>query len=323
MSKAFDYNNLYTKAQEYIERANDSERDSSLYPFWLSLSLEFLIRSSLAKIHPSLLADTPNSNDYKSLLYSFGYEVTNQPKSIQISTAVNRLGDIIEEFTTNLRNKVTLIIYERNTELHSGLSGFDEFPVSLWISDYYRICDILLKFQEKTLKEYFGEDEGVLAEKMIEESDEKLKKIVIDKIKAYKQVYEDLALEEKANRKEYSDKQLRVFNSHTKKVDCPCCKNEALLTGEQVSVSSTKLNGNDLYEEIRYIPNKLACFNCGLKLDTYNELKVVDLGHVFTIDIYVDPVEYHGIDPEEYVNVDELVERKMREINYGMEYMDE
>jgi hypothetical protein len=323
MSKAFDYNNLYTKAQEYIERANDSERDSSLYPFWLSLSLEFLIKSSLAKIHPALLADTPNPNDYKSLLYSFGYEVTNQPKSIQISNAINRLGEIIEEFTTNLRSKATLIINERNTELHSGLPGFEEFPVRLWISDYYRICDILLKFQEKTLKDYFGDSEGILAEKMIEESDEKLKKIVFEKIKSYKQVYEDLAIEEKTSRRDNSEKQLRVFSSHTKKIQCPCCNNEALLTGEQVSVSSTKLNGNDLYEEIRYIPNKLACFNCGLKLDTYNELKVVDLGDVFTRDTYIDPVEYHGIDPEEYVDIDELVERKMREIDYGTEYMDE
>ena len=82
MNEAFDYNNLYTKGQLYIERANDCERESDLYPFWLSLSLEFLIRSSLAKIHPSLLADTPNPNEFKSLLYAFGYEVTNQPNII-------------------------------------------------------------------------------------------------------------------------------------------------------------------------------------------------------------------------------------------------
>lgn len=323
MSQAFDYNNLYVKAQGYIERANDTERDSLLYPFWLSLSLEFLIRSSLAKIHPALLAETPNSNDYKSLLYSFGYEVTNQPKSIQISTAINRLGDIIENFTKDFRETALKIINERNIELHSGLPGFEDYPVRLWISDYYRICDILLKFQGKNLKDYFGDDEGILAEKMIEESDEKLKKLVHEKIKSYKQVYNDLSDEEKSSRKENSDKQLRVFNFHSKKVNCPCCENEALLTGEQVSVSSTKLNGGNLFEEIRYIPSKLACFNCGLKLDTFNELKIVDLGDVFTRDTYLDPVEYHGIDPEEYVDVDELVERKMREIDYGMEYMDE
>lgn len=323
MSKAFDYNNLYAKAQEYIERANDTQRDSQLYPFWLSLSLEFLIRSTLANIHPALLAETPNSNDYKSLLYSFGYEATNQPKSIQISTAINRLGDIIENFTKDFRETSIKIINERNIELHSGLPGFEDYPVRLWISDYYRICDILLKFQGKNLKEFFGDDEGGLAEKMIEESDEKLKRLVFEKIKSYKQVYDDLSEAEKTSRKDNSDKQLRVFNYHSKKVNCPCCENEALLTGEQVSVSSTKLNGNDLYEEIRYIPSKLACFNCGLKLDTYNELQIVDLGDVFTRDTYIDPIEYHGIDPEEYVDVDELVERKMREIDYGMEYMDE
>lgn len=323
MSKAFDYNNLYTKAQDYIERANDTERGSTLYPFWLSLSLEFLIRSSLAKIHPALLAETPNSNDYKSLLYAFGIQATNQPKSIQITTAINRLGDIIKEFTNILRTRASAIINERNTELHSGLPGFEDFPVQLWISDYYRICAILLKSQDRTLKDFFGEDEGILAEKMIEESDEKVKKNVTEKIRSYKQVYTELSSEEKVSRKENSDKQLRVFNVQTKKVNCPCCENEALLTGEQVSVSSTKLNGYELYEEIRYIPSKLACFNCGLKLDTYNELKVVELGDVFTKDTSLDPVEYHGINLEEYVDIDDLVERKMREIDYGMEYMDE
>lgn len=323
MSKAFDYNNLYTKAQEYIERANDTGRESNLYPLWLSLSLEFLIRSTLSKIHPALLADTPNSNDYKSLLYSFGYEVTNQPKSISISTAINRLGEIIDEFTNNLRSKSILIINERNIELHSGLPGFEEFPVKLWISDYYRICNILLKFQEKTLKDFFGDSEALLAEKMIEESDEKLKKSVLEKIKSYKQVYDDLPEDEQKIRKENSDNQSRFFNSHSKKVICPCCKNEAFLTGEKVSMSSTKLSGNDLYEEIRYIPNKLTCFNCGLSLGSYNELKSIDLGDLFTKYTNIDPLEYHGINPEEYVDIDDLVEKKMREMDYGMEYMDE
>jgi hypothetical protein len=322
MSNAFSYNDLFIKAQLYVERAHDEEREGDLYPFWLSLSLEFIIRSTLAKIHPALLADTPNSNDFKSLLYSFGFEVTNQPKSIQITTAINRLGEIINDFTQKEQKQAALIINERNTELHSGLKGFQEFPVKIWISDYYRINNILLNHQGLTLINLFGEQEAKAASIMIQEDDAKVKKIVIDRIDAYKKVYSDLSEDDIAKRLEISEKELRKFLTHTIKPNCPCCGNEALLTGEQVSVSSTKIIDGELKEEVRYLPAKLACFACGLKIDSYQQLKVINLGDIFTKYEYPDPVEYLGIEAENYVDIDELVERRMSEY-YDSGYNDE
>lgn len=322
MSIAFSHNELFTKAQLYIERAHDEEREGDLYPFWLSLSLEFIIRSTLAKIHPALLAETPNSNDFKSLLYAFGFEVTNQPKSISITTAINRLGEIINDFTQNEQKQAALIINERNTELHSGLKGFQEFPVKIWISDFYRINNILLNHQGLNLIDLFGEQEAKAASIMIQEDDAKIKKLVIDRIEAYKKVYSELSEEELTKRKEISEKELRKFLKHNLKPNCPCCGNEALLTGEQVSVSSAKIIDGELKEEVRYLPAKLACFSCGLKIDGYQQLKIVGLSDVFTNYEYPDPVEYLGIDAEYYVDIDELVERRMSEY-YDGGYNDE
>lgn len=323
MTEAFDYNNLFSKAQLYIERANEADREGDLYPFWLSLSLEFLIRSSLAKIHPALLADTPNSNDYNSLLYAFGYEVTNQPKSIQITTAINRLGDLVNEFTKAEQSKARLIIDKRNTELHSGLRGFADFSVSNWINDFYRICHILLTFQDLKLDDLFGEDEAQAARIMIEEGDANIKRALLDRIEAYKKVFAELSPEEINARLSNSERELRRLTSHAKKVKCPCCGNDALLAGERISVSKAKLVDGEIYEEIRYLPSKLACLCCGLKIETYQQLKVVNLGSVFTKSAYLDPVEYLGIEPEEYIDIDALVERHIAQHGYGQEYMDE
>lgn len=322
MIKAFDYNALFIKAKIYVERAFEEERDSELYPFWLSLSLEFVIRSTLAKIHPALLADTPNPNEFKSLLYAFGFD-KGEPKSIQITTAINRLGEIIPEFTQEEKNKAGLIINERNKELHSAIKGFIDYPVDSWIKYYYRICHILLKHQGLTLKDLFVEEEANAALVMIEEGDATIKKTVNERIQAYKKVYTDLSSIEMKERVENSEKELRKFGAHTKKEKCPCCGNFALLTGEKVSVSSAKLIDSELKVEVRYLPLKLACFACGLKLDSYQQLNIVNLGAIFTKLEQIDAVEYLGIEPEDYIDIDEIVERRMKEYDYGMEYMDE
>jgi hypothetical protein len=301
MNKAFDYNQLLSKAQLYVERAHEEERDGNLYPFWISLSLEFVIRSTLAKIHPSLLADTPNQNEFDSLLFAFGFKVTKEPKSIAISTAINRLGAIIPTFTKELKLKALSIIKERNIELHSGTRGFEDYPVEKWISDYYRICNILLNHQELELESLLGRSESKAALTMIEENDERLRKIILERIKAHKAVFENLEEDEVIQRKIASEKYYRGYSQHTIKTQCPSCSNEAQLNGQKISISGPKIVGDELKEETRYLPVGFLCQNCGLKMNNYQELKAAELGKIFTVIEYPDPIEYLGIDAEEYL----------------------
>lgn len=321
--KAFDYNSLFTKAKLYTQRANEVDRESDLYPFWLSLALEFVIRSTLAKIHPVLLAEV--KNDHTNLLYAFNIEgrTTNTPKSISISDALIRVSDIIPEFSKDYAAKAKKIIEERNTELHSGEVGFANFPANVWISDYYRIVSILLKHQTRNLNDLLGDDEAKAAFIMIDDDDANLKKKVINKLNSHKTVFEGLDETERLAKVEHANKEYQKLRSHIKIITCPACNNKGIVTGEIISTSSPKINESELVEEIRYLPSKFFCFCCGFKVEGFNKLKYINATSVFTKISHIDPVEYLGIDPEEYIDVNELVEERIRDMYLEAQYNDE
>ena len=74
-----------------------------------------------------------------------------------------------------------------------------------------------------------------------------------------------------------------------------------------------------LNERLGVLPNLLNCPFCKLNLNGYQELKEAQLGAIYTIEKEEDPIEFFGIDPEEYVNVDELVQNYMAEQYTGYE----
>jgi hypothetical protein len=78
---------LFAKAKLYMERADEEDANSPLFPFWASLSLEFLCRAALSAVHPSLLADPREGSN---LLYACGIEVKTAPKSIPAKTVFDR-----------------------------------------------------------------------------------------------------------------------------------------------------------------------------------------------------------------------------------------
>lgn len=320
--QAFDYNNLFHKAKLYVQRALDEDRESDLFPFWLSLSLEFLLRSSLARISPALLADV-SGNDGTNLLYSFGFETTSKPKSIQISEVLQRLTKIGIEFSQEEIKQATAIIDQRNTELHSGIKGFSEYPSSIWLGDYYRICNILLKGQGLSLVDFLGTEETKAAEQMITNEVANTKKQVFDKIQSYKRVFFELPLEQQQERKRTAETEIRNHFNKAKIVKCPVCESNALLSGELISFSDAKLVDSEIRQEKRYLPNQLGCFACGIRINGYPELKTIDFGGQFILEEYLDALDYHGIDPEEYVEIDYLVDKRLREIHEYEMYGDE
>jgi len=73
------YDGLWAKTRAYSQRASHEDTDGPLFPLWSTLSLEFLARSSLAYIHPALLADP---REGENVLHAFGYEIESTPRSI-------------------------------------------------------------------------------------------------------------------------------------------------------------------------------------------------------------------------------------------------
>ncbi len=310
--QAFDYNNIFQKAKLYAQRALAESRESDLFPLWLSLSLELIARSTLAKISPALLAET---SDNSHILYAFGYQTTTRPRSIATSEVLQRLAKININFTQDDIKFTNSIVDQRNTELHSGIVGFMDYPASSWLPDYYRIAKKLLQSQGLELKDLLGENEAKAAEIMVAEEEGNVKKQVQDKIQAYKRVFFEQSPEVQAQKKEAALSEIRKSYSKAKIVQCPVCETDALLSGDIISISDAKLEDEEIRQERRYIPTKFGCVACGLTLNGYQQIKHTTFGGQFTLEEYLDPLDFHGIDPEEHIDIDDLVRDRIRNMS--------
>lgn len=312
--QAFEYNNLFQKAKLYAQRALEESRDSDLFPFWISLSLELLARSTLSKISPTLLAET-TQGDNSHLLYTFGFQTTTKPKSISTSEVFQRLTKININLTQDDVKVANAIVEQRNTELHSALKGFEDYPITIWLSDFYRIAKKMLLSQGLTLEHYLGGGEAKAAEIMITEEEGSTKKQVIDKILAFKKVFTELEEEQRTQKINDANIEIRKNYFKAKIVKCPSCETNALLSGDVISISDAKLEGSEIRQERRFIPTKFGCVACGLTLTGYQQIKHTDFAGQFVLEEYLDPLDYHGIDPEEHVDIDYLVNEKIKHMS--------
>jgi len=57
----WEYDKLWQKAKVYIQKAFEEDREGEMFPFWATIALEFVARTTLAKVHPVLLADLSSS----------------------------------------------------------------------------------------------------------------------------------------------------------------------------------------------------------------------------------------------------------------------
>lgn len=94
------YEKLWLKAKLYLQKALAEDREGETFPLWASISLEFICRATLAKIHPVLLADP---REGENILYVFGYQKKPNyiPISIPTKTVLERLEVVVPNFTNN------------------------------------------------------------------------------------------------------------------------------------------------------------------------------------------------------------------------------
>ncbi len=183
-SSDWGYDALYTKANIFMERAMLVDRDSSLFPFWASLSLELIGRATLAKIHPALIADPREGSN---IMHAFGYGSTDElPKTIGAKTIFLRIKVIVPEFTPQNEKFCLSFINMRNEELHTGTPIFDDYPTNTWLTKFYTTIKILLNFQGKQLSDFLGNNEAKVADQMISEYKEELVSKVNVEIKKFR-----------------------------------------------------------------------------------------------------------------------------------------
>jgi hypothetical protein len=296
----WDYDGLWQKAKLYAQRAMASDRDDSMFPFWATLSLEFLARATLSKVNPCLLADPKEGSN---MLYACGFASTNQPVSINAKTVFLRCQRIVSNFTQVEYDFSMALVQRRNEELHTASAAFEDFPTRLWLAKFFRVCHLLLAAQGRSLEDVFGPVESRAAREMIDADEKRVKKQALDLISAATKVFEAKQKENlPTERKEFLTWFAQKAPRWSKLATCPACGEQCLTVGEHVRSSEPRLEENEIIQEVSVLPTQMWCPFCLLQLGTHALLHGADLGGQYSITETRDPVEFHGIEIEDYLD---------------------
>jgi hypothetical protein len=302
---------LWGKAVLYAGRATEEERNSPLYPLWSTLALEFIARSCLAKIHPTLLADAVAD---ENVLHACGYSVMSVPRSISANKVFRRCKHVVKDFTDDDLTAAMKLIERRNAELHTGTDAFAGYGSELWVSDYFRICRLLLVAQDKNLADLLGAEEAAVAEKIIAAAEEKVLGAVKKTIAEAKNRFEALDQTTQEGLQKAVEIQMKV--SKGKPVDCPACGCKAIVRGEKVSVKKPQVDDETgtLYRRALILPTSLDCLCCKLSLRGHGTLHAAGMGGSYEILEEIDPANYFGIEQPSEEDMQAYAERWMRDM---------
>lgn len=300
----WEYTLLWEKSKVNAFMAHKQDNLTPYFPLWCSISLETLSRATLAFIHPSLLADPSKGSN---ILYVFDYYKEKEPpKSIPIKTVFDRLTRIVEQFKSKEIDFCLNLMERRNSELHSGAAAFADFPNKFWLADYYRICNILITFQKKEIKDWLPDDDAKMAIEMIKKdyklNEKKIKKLILEHKNEF---YRKPASHQKILRiKADSSNILNQLLSYQFEVVCPSCKSKSIIRGEIEKASEPYLDGDEIVRKISILPTYFHCVACELKLSGYDELQIAGFGGYFDKDDRYDPKDYYNFDSIDYYEPD-------------------
>lgn len=298
----WDANQLWNKSKLYLRRAFDAGRKSELFPFWATLSLEFFGRAVLAKINPCLLAD-PQSGE--NLLYACGFKhATDRPRSVPAKTVFLRIMTITETFTEADFGFVMSLMDRRNEELHSGACPFIDLPNKEWLPKYYRICQLLADAHDYSFDELFGSSEAAAAKRIIEETEKECTAIVAKRIAAYSLTFEQMDESERKEGVADAGTAYLLTRGAKKTVECPSCKSNAVMTGEEINTSDPVLLNDEICQETTVIPTGLRCNVCGLHLKGLTELHAAKLDDQFVVRSSIPVTEYYESDFQDMYDED-------------------
>jgi hypothetical protein len=132
---------LWLKARKYADRAHEAPTGDADFPFFSSLSLEFLAKAALARVHPALLAKP--DDDGVSLLHALGFATKTQPQTLEMNKVYVRLMTAVPAFTETHMRACSQLTFHRNEEMHTGALPFDSLKESAWLPGYYAASKVL------------------------------------------------------------------------------------------------------------------------------------------------------------------------------------
>lgn len=287
----WDQDGLWQKAKAYFATSCEAPRDSPTFALFHSLALEFLARSALASVHPTLLAD-PRGDD--SILYAAGYTKAKSPTSIPVKTAFTRCEALIPGFSSDDAKLCMLLLLDhRNRELHTSEPAFEALDVGSWLARSYRACSVLSAFQGKTLEDLLGKQEGDAAEEMIAAAAADVMTVTMEAIAERRAAFEALSAIEKESKvsKGRIIPQL-AMPGFWKVRECPGCSNEGRLAGKPISYAPPSFDEENsiAIRDVAVLPQEFSCGICGLKLSGHSALHVSGLGGQFSVQESWNPV---------------------------------
>jgi len=286
------------------------EAGSGLEALWSLVALELLARAALARVHPALIADP---QDGSHLLYAFGYGDPRPPKSVPAATVFRRCQVVVPLFTEQLTTDAMGLMALRNEELHTGGLVLEELRSSSWQPQYYSICDVLLTHLGLGLDDLFPAERASAARTLLDGLAEDVESTVKQRIADTARWFRGLDEEDQNARKRR--KPITVtFSLREQIASCPACRSRAVMSGETAGVSEPRVGEDQIERDIRVLPTKFRCPVCDLSLGGHAELYHAGLGDEYLSVDHEDPLEYYGIDPKDYVTLEDFAD-----LDYGNE----
>ncbi len=294
---------MWGKACVYIQRGLSQPEDFSIFGIWLAIGIELLARSAVASISPVLLADAVKTRD--NILYAL--QIKNDPTRAR-SISTRQVSDLCLElfsghFNRDDKDFIDAFIEKRNEELHSGGLPFEIYKPAIWIKKFYKACKALCECQGMQLIDLLGEQESLVAEKILAETLKKITDGVRLKIETHRTAFAKLSDEAKDRARHDS---AVYMTAHVHQGEhmcvCPACNSDAGITGTPAGDETVALENNMIVERQPLLPASLLCQACKLKLDGYEELVAAELGDRYTRTSRYTPEVYYGFDYESDLN---------------------
>jgi hypothetical protein len=308
---------LREKARQYIIRAFHCEEndDNEGFLIWSSLSLEIMLKSSLASINPILIIDT---KDESSALASIGKESSKKIRTITAEKCCSIISKINPYFSSLVKTFCLEIIENRNTELHSAGKPYSTKTESDWQPDFWHVMHILLEMSKIEIEDWLTGTEATTWKMKSQKIEEATEKAIEAKIRKHKEKFEKMTKSEKTDLQNMTKENLNKLIIETiKKMTgeniedvitekCPACKSEGCVGIEPLPDETNVLYGsydehNEYYEEVEETEIAVCffCPSCNLQLKNTNDMQLAQIEivrHIRSMRYETDPSIQDGLD---------------------------
>lgn len=293
----------WDKARLYVRRAQSAEADDGLYPFWLSLALEFLARAALSKVSPVLNADP---KQVENIYFALGLDNVGSPKTVPLHSVFRRCVTIVDGFEDSHRKFCDFLGVQRNEELHTGALPFEDLKLQKWLQNYYEVLDILCRHLERELGDLLGSDEAEAARELLKATAKGLESTVKQLVAAHEKVFD--AKSQKEQEQLESDAWVhamaaKLSTEFADLVNCPSCSSSGLVTGRLLRKAKPDYEDGLLVEEVTCRSESFSCQACGLRLPSVSHLYWSGIEPQFTVTLETSLHDHQELEYyEEYMN---------------------